>query len=126
MRYMLLIYNEETLADEAGTEAPEISPPWREYTDWLLRERIHVAGERLAGSSTATTVRVRDGKNLVTDGPYSETKEVLGGYYIVDCPDIDKALQAAERCPAALTGSIEVRPIIGMPINPPTTALAAE
>lgn len=125
MRYMLLIYNEETQQDvpvaapaAAPNVAPEISPPWVEYTSWLLREGIHVAGERLTGSSAATTVRVRDGNRLITDGPYAETKEVLGGYYIIDCEDLDKALEAAARCPGAVSGSIEVRPIIGMPAPP--------
>ena len=80
MRYMLLIYGEEAQQDDgASDDAPEISPPWMEYTSWLLREGIHTAGERLATSSSATTVRVRDGNRLVTDGPYAETKEVLGG-----------------------------------------------
>jgi RNA polymerase sigma-70 factor (ECF subfamily) len=72
-----------------------------EYTGWLLREGIHTAGERLAASSSATTVRVRDGNRLITDGPYTETKEVLGGYYIIECDDLDEALEAAARCPAA-------------------------
>ncbi len=126
MRYMLLIYNEEIGQDESVSgDAPEISPPWIEYTNWLLREGIHTAGERLAGSSSATTVRVRDGARLVTDGPYTETKEVLGGYYIIECADLDKALEAAARCPAAVGGSIEVRPIIGMPAVAPAAAKAA-
>ena len=126
MRYMLLIYADEAQTDApadavpAGEapapEAPEISPPWLEYTDWLLGRGIHVGGERLASSASATTVRVRDGNRLVTDGPYAETKEVLGGYYILDCDNLDEALEAAARCPAALGGSIEVRPIIGMPL----------
>ena len=124
MRYMLLIYGEETQQDDASDDAPEISPPWLEYTSWLLREGIHSAGERLATSSSATTVRVRDGNRLVTDGPFAETKEVLGGYYIIDCEDLDEALEAAARCPAAmLGGSVEVRPTIGMPA--PETARAA-
>lgn len=115
MRYMLLIYGEEAQQDDGSSgDAPEISPPWMEYTSWLLREGIHAAGERLAGSSSATTVRVRDGSRLITDGPYAETKEVLGGYYIIECDNLDKALEAAARCPAAFGGSIEVRPIIGM------------
>lgn len=126
MRYMLLIYNEETGQDEgAAGEAPEISPPWMEYTNWLLREGIHTAGERLEGSSSATTVRVRDGNRLVTDGPYAETKEVLGGYYIIECDDLDKALEAAARCPGAVGGSIEVRPIIGMPATAPVATSKA-
>ena len=118
MRYMLLIYGEEVQQDDGpAAEAPEISPPWLEYTDWLLREGIHTAGERLAGSSSATTVRARDGARMITDGPYAETKEVLGGYYIIECDDLDKALEAAARCPAvAFGGSVEVRPIIGMPV----------
>ena len=126
MRYMLLIYAQEP-PDAADLDGAEISPPWMEYTRWLQREGIHVAGERLATSSAATTVRIRNGDRLVTDGPYAETKEVLGGYYILDCPDIDKALEAAARCPGALVGSVEVRPMIGMPVDqPPATALAAE
>jgi hypothetical protein len=131
---MLLIYGEEAQQDEAPVgasgaagdapgasgDAPEISPPWMEYTNWLLERGIHTAGERLAGSSAATTVRVRDGNRLVMDGPYAETKEVLGGYYIVECDNLDEALEAAARCPGAVGGSIEVRPIIGMPV--PVTA----
>lgn len=114
---MLLIYSDEAQVAEGGADdAPEISPPWLEYTDWLLREGIHTAGERLAPSSSATTVRVRDGNRLVTDGPYAETKEVLGGYYIIECEDLDKALEAAARCPGAAGGSIEVRPLLGMPL----------
>ena len=114
MRYMLLIYGEESQQDEAAAEpAPMLLRPRScgrgardlaalvEYTNWLLREGIHTAGERLAGSSSATTVRVRDGNRLITDGPYAETKEVLGGYYIIECDDLDKALEAAARCPAA-------------------------
>ena len=123
MRYMLLIYGEETQQDQG--EAPEISPPWLEYTDWLLKRGAHAAGERLASSTSATTVRVRDGNRMVTDGPYAETKEVLGGYYIIECDNLDEALEAAARCPAvAFGGSVEVRPIIGMPV--PETVRAAD
>ena len=115
MRYMLLIYGEEARQDEdASGDPPEIPPAWMEYTNWLLEKGFHSAGEQLAGSSAATTVRVRDGNRLVTDGPYTETKEVLGGYYIIECDNLDEALEAAARCPGALGGSIEVRPIIGM------------
>jgi hypothetical protein len=139
VRYMLLIYTEEPPQSEAPGSAgetlrelaagatggaagatglagdpPEVSPDWMEYTDWLLREGMHAAGEQLAGSTAATTVRVRDGNRLITDGPYAETKEVLGGYYIVHCDNLDEALEAAARCPGALFGSIEVRPILGM------------
>lgn len=128
MRYMLLIYGEETRPDgppgDAG-DSPETSPPWMEYTAWLLRQGMHAAGERLATSGSATTVRVRDGNRLITDGPYAETKEVLGGYYIIECENLDEALDAAARCPAvAFGGSIEIRPIIGMPLPEPETVRA--
>jgi hypothetical protein len=126
MRYMLLIYaDESTFPENVSDEPPAISPAWVEYTDWLLREGIHEAGEQLAMSSSATTVRVHDGARLVTDGPYAETKEVLGGYYIIECDDIDKALEAAARCPGAATGSIEVRPLIGMAAAAPSEAAAS-
>ena len=125
MRYMLLIYGEEPQPEDGAQDAaPEISPPWLEYTDWLLQRGMHTAGERLAGSSSATTVRVRDGNRLITDGPYAETKEVLGGYYIIECDNLDDALEAAARCPAAFGGSVEVRPIIGMPL--PESVRAAD
>jgi len=122
VRYMLLIYTEETQQAEApgaspggtSSDAPEISPAWMEYTDWLLKKDMHSTGEQLASSTAATTVRVRDGNRLFTDGPFTETKEVLGGYYIIECENLDDALEAAARCPGALYGSIEVRPIIGM------------
>ena len=137
MRYMLLIYGEEVQPDDvpageapAGEapagEAPELSPPWLEYTSWLLREGIHTAGERLAGASSATTVRARDGVRMITDGPYAETKEVLGGYYIIECDDLDMALEAAARCPAVAFGSaVEVRPIIGMPVPAAAASVGA-
>ena len=122
MRYMLLIYGEE--AGPPADPAPEIAPPWLAYTDWLTERGWHLAGERLTDTSSATTVRVRGNRRLVTDGPFAETKEVLGGYYIVDCPDLDAALEAAARCPAAAGGSIEVRPLISM--TPPTVDASTE
>jgi hypothetical protein len=123
MRYMMLIYGEEPApSGSAVDEVPEIAPEWLAYTDWLAERRWHVGGERLAPTSSATTVRVRGGTPLVTDGPFAETKEVLGGYYILDCPDLDAALLAAARCPAAAGGSIEVRPLISM--DPPSVSPA--
>ena len=126
MRYMLLIYADENGAGASIPDAPAgaavgeaagggISPAWMEYTGWLLERGIHVGGERLASSGSATTVRVRDNDRLITDGPFAETKEVLGGYYIIECEDLDQALEAAARCPGALTGSVEVRPLLQLP-----------
>jgi hypothetical protein len=73
-----------------------------------------LGGEALEPTATATTVRVRDGQTLTTDGPFAETKEALGGYYIIETDDYDLALEAAARCPGALYGSMEVRPIVDM------------
>ena len=117
MRYMLLIYGDESqIPQTPDGVAPEISAPWLEYTDWLLSRGMHESGERLALSSSATSVRVRDADRLITDGPFAETKEVLGGYYIVECANLDEALEAAGRCPGAMYGTVEVRPILGMPM----------
>ncbi len=76
------------------------------------------AGEPLAPAA-ATTVRIQDGRRLITDGPFAETREVLGGYYIIECGDLDTAIDAAARCPGALYGSLEVRPIAEMPSQAP-------
>ena len=72
------------------------------------------AGDQLADTDQATTVRIRDGKTVTTDGPFAETKEALGGYYIVDCENLDQAIEAAGKCPSANGGSVEVRPIAPM------------
>jgi len=131
MRYMLLIYGDENQQAEAtaaagpatgtgtapiagATPSSEVSPPWIDYTNWLHEHGMHVAGERLATSAAATTVRLREGNRLITDGPFAETKEVLGGYYIIECDDLDQALEAAVRCPGAAYGSVEVRPLVQM------------
>ena len=112
MRYMLLIYGPE-MAPAEGAPMPDIEP-WNAYTRWMIDTGIHRAGDQLAASTAATTVRVQDGRTLTTDGPFAETKEVLGGYYIVECPNLDAALEAAGRCPGATYGSVEVRPILDM------------
>ncbi len=114
MRYMLLIYGPERDMLAAPSAGP-ISQPWIDYSTALVEAGIHRGGEPLAPTSSATTVRVRDGRRLVTDGPYAETKEVLGGYYILECDDLDTALDAAARCPGAADGTIEVRPLAPMP-----------
>ena len=112
MKYLLLIYSNETIW-EAKSPA-EIGAVFAEYG--RLSADLRAAGKLLAGeplepTATASTVRVRDGKTLVTDGPFAETREQLGGYYLIDVPDLDAALKWAARIPSAETGSIEVRPI---------------
>ncbi len=88
--------------------------PWIAYSEALVSAGAMVGGDPLEGPQTATTVRVRDGKRLVTDGPFAETKEALMGYYLIDAPTLDEALGWAEKVPAAPYGSIEVRPIMHM------------
>lgn len=112
MRYMLLIYSNPTAWTSLSPEESErLFGEYVAFTDRIRESGEHVAGDPLQGLETATTVRVRDGKSATTDGPFAETKEVLGGYYIVDVPDLDRALELAAQIPDARTGSIEVRPI---------------
>jgi hypothetical protein len=112
MQYLVLIYSEES------TEAPDmeqIGAVMDEYNAYsaMLRDKGHyVAGEALQPTATATTVRIRDGKTLTTDGPFAETKEALGGFYLVEAKDLDEALALGAACPGAKWGSIEVRPIV--------------
>ncbi len=109
MQYMLLIYSEPMDPDAAPDE--EAMKPWFDYDAELRASGDHVSGDALLPIQTATTVRNRDGETLTTDGPFAETKEVLGGYYIVDVEDLDAALEWAARCPGADHGAIEVRPL---------------
>ncbi len=112
MQYIFLIAGDEAAYQAAPKAATEqISAAYMAYTDAMRKAGVLVAGERLQASPTATTVRVRDGKTAVLNGPYAETKEQLGGFYIVDVADLDAALSWAARCPGASHGSIEVRPI---------------
>src|SRR5262245_49536084 len=112
MKYLLMIYNNE--AEEAKASQAEQEAIMNEYYAFskMVRERnVYVAGEALHPTSSATTVRVRNGKMLTTDGPFAETKEQLGGFYMVDCKDLDEAIEIAAKIPGSRTGSIEVRPI---------------
>ncbi|HUG85819.1 MAG TPA: YciI family protein [Euzebya sp.] len=110
MQYMLLIYSEPMDPDAAPDEGT--MKRWFDYTAELQASGDYVAGDALMPIQTATTVRNQDGETLTTDGPFAETKEVLGGYYIVDVEDLDAALKWAARCPGADYGSIEVRPLV--------------
>jgi hypothetical protein len=115
MRYMLLIYSRES--DWAALSEKERGVVYQEYmafTDSIRKSGHYVAGDPLEKTSTATTVRVKNGKTVSTDGPFAETREQLGGYYIVKAGDLDEATAIAARIPGARMGSIEVRPIIEM------------
>ncbi|MFG6191886.1 YciI family protein [Nonomuraea sp. JJY05] len=110
MRYALLI-NERPEAYD-GLSADERAAITAEYVALMKDERM-IAGERLQPADTATTVRVQGGRTLVTDGPFADTKEIFGGFYIVEADDLDDALELAARIPAAhLGGSVEVRPLV--------------
>jgi hypothetical protein len=112
MRYLLLIYaDERAQADISPDQIERLMKDWWEYEGWLRETGWHRAGEALQPIATGTTVRVRDGQTLTTDGPFAETKEQLGGFYLIECDDLDQAIEAAARLPAAPYGSIEIRPI---------------
>jgi hypothetical protein len=118
MQFLLLIYGVE--ADWAKRSKQEIESMSKEYfkfTQDLMQEGKYKGGNKLTAVSSASTVRVRNGKRVVTDGPFAETKEQLGGYYLVEAKDLDDALTLAERIPGARWGSIEVRAIdaVAMP-----------
>jgi len=120
MQYLLLIYGDEA-AQKNATQADmnAMFSAYRDYTQSLIANGNMKAGDALQPSTTATTVRVRDGKTLRTDGPFAETKEQLGGYYLVEAKDLDEATKLAARIPGAKTGSIEVRPVMVLPSDYP-------
>jgi len=112
MRYLVLIYSDEShygkLSEE---EMGQLMGGYQQFTQELQASGAFQSAERLKPSATATTVRVRDGKTLTTDGPFAETKEQLGGYYLIEAKNLDDAIAAAAKCPTATYGAIEVRPI---------------
>ena len=112
MQYMLLIYSDES--GEAGGDDQEVLRRYGAFTQEIRDNGKLVTADRLRPTSDATTVRIRNGETLVTDGPFAETKEQLGGYYVLECENIDEALAYAAKIPAAETGSIEVRPVWAM------------
>jgi hypothetical protein len=112
MQYLLMIYGNEAGMQAASKEmVTQMSGAYFAYTEAMKKAGVWVGGERLRPTSDATTVRVKDGKTQVLDGPYAETKEQLGGYYMIEVPDLDAALSWAARCPGAAAGTMEVRPI---------------
>ena len=112
MQYILAVYSDERTAESTPREQmTEILNAYMAYTKALRDAKVLVASNRLRPTSAATTVRTVDGQTKVLDGPFAETKEQLGGYYLIDVPDLDAALDWARRCPGSRYGSIEVRPI---------------
>lgn len=115
MQYILLIYqNEAGLQQIRDRDVTEVTGAYMAFTKAMQDASVLVGGDRLDRSANATTVRVENGKTKVLNGPYAETKEQLGGYYIIEAKDLDAALSWAARCPGTQHGVIEVRPIIKM------------
>jgi len=112
MRYLLMIAVDES----AGTQTPEedgeqMAPEYAAFAKEMAERGVLLGGERLRLTTDATTVKVRNGEVLATDGPFAETKEQLAGYFVVDCKDLDEAIEVAAKIPGAQHGSVEVRPI---------------
>ena len=113
MEYMLLIYDDPTaMPPPDSAEYGQVHEGWMRYTQAMHEAGVHRAGEALQAAGTATTVRAPEGRPLVVDGPFAETKEVLGGFYVLDVPDLDSALDWAGRAPHLAHGSVEVRPVM--------------
>jgi hypothetical protein len=112
MQYLLMIYQDEAAA-QAATKAQtdQMHAAYFAYTEALKAAGVIRGGERLKSATTATSVRVANGKTEVLNGPYAETKEQLAGYYMIDVPDLDAAISWAARCPGAAMGTMEVRPV---------------
>jgi hypothetical protein len=121
MKYMLLIYHDETEWD-ALTEAErqQIYVEYRSLIEELQSSDQYLAGDQLQGTDTASSVRVRDGKQLVTDGPFAETREQLGGFFMIEVNSLAEANQVAGRIPSARTGTVEVRPVVPAAAAQPT------
>ena len=113
MRYLLIIYNDESRwANATPEDVQQVMAAYNAFGDAAREAGVMIGGEGLQPTGTATTVRVRDNETLATDGPFAETREQLGGYYLLDCRDLDDAIGWAARIPDAATGSIEVRPVM--------------
>ena len=115
MQYMLMIYSDEA-AQTAQSEADrgQLYAAYNAYTAALRAADAYVGGNPLQGASTAATVKVKDGKTKVQNGPYAESREQLGGYYVIEAKDLDAALAWAAKCPGALRGTMEVRAVVPM------------
>ena len=119
MQYAILIYSDEKIdANMSKEELDAWMGEYWAYTDALQKSGGYKGGEALHPTASATTVRVRDGKKLTTHGPFAETKEQLGGFYLVEAANLDDAIEWAAKCPGARVGSIEVRPVVDFSQTP--------
>lgn len=112
MRYMLLIHQDESaFRNVSPSDMSAMSSDFAAYNEAMKKAGVLLTGDRLQPTNTAASVRVADGKTEVLDGPYADTKEQFGGFYVIETPDLDQAVAWAARCPAAQNGTVEVRPI---------------
>ncbi len=129
MRFALLIYDENTANPSSEPPDPAVwgtvMNEYNSFTQAMRDAGVYAGGEALEPNPTATTVRIRDGRTIMTDGPYAETKEGLGGFYLVDCANLDEALEWAAKCPGSRYGSMEVRPVVDFSQYAPEAAAAA-
>jgi len=115
MQYLLLIYdNEKEFAAQPKADLDKMMADYNAFSADIVKSKHMVGGNRLQSVSNATTVRIRNGKTQITDGPFAETREQLGGYYLIEAKDLDEATKIAMRIPSARTGSIEIRPVWSM------------
>jgi hypothetical protein len=120
MKYILLLNNDaadieawrQLSEEEARKQREQVLPKWNELFGWIGEQGLDVEGLELDEVDKARVVRVRDGATLVSDGPYAETKEIIGGYFIADCKDLDQAIELAEHVPLVDRGSVEIRPLV--------------
>lgn len=115
MRYALLIYVAPPGAEPSEEENAAVMKAYNDFTQEAVEAGVMLGGEALEDAKTATSVRVRDGQTLVTDGPFAETKEEFGGFYLIEAPNLDEAIEWAAKIPGAVRGTIEVRPIWEIP-----------
>ncbi len=115
MKYMLLIYTDPHSEPEYGTPASmQVMAGYQKATQTYMADGALRASDALEKPHTATSIKVRNGKTEIMDGPFAETKEMLGGYYILDCKDIDSAIRYAAMIPGASTGTVEIRPVVDL------------
>lgn len=118
MKYLCLICSETVMEQMADADAERHFQEYAEFTESIKRSGHFAGGNRLKPASAATTIRMRDGKVLMTDGPFAETKEQFGGYYLIEATDLDEAIQLAAKIPGARFGCVELRPVADDPLLP--------
>ncbi len=115
MKYLLLLASDPAVGPQTDEELAAEMPKWAALTEEMAKAGVLQGGEALQPPATATTIQVRNGERVISDGPYAETKEVLGGFYLIETDNLDEALEWAAKIPSAIYGSVEVRPVWDIP-----------